>query len=178
MHQKYQVPQFFFLLHRLLVRLLNFIQSAKQGFRIVLSCFIHHFNGGECHVQQPDGGIRQTAVFHIPLGKAHAFGDSLLADFYMVVVHILFLYGVQHLNGGLHVRLIDLYHLKTAVKGMVRLDDLTVFVNGGGTYHGQVAMRQFGFQHISGTRISLPAIQQYMDFINKQDGVVRLALFQ
>ena len=60
---------------------------------------------------------------------------------------------------------------------MVRFDDLTVFVNGGGTYHGQVAVRQFGFQHISGTRISLTAIQQYMDFINKQNGVVYAAKF-
>ena len=60
---------------------------------------------------------------------------------------------------------------------MVRLDDLTVFVNGSGAYHGQVTVRQFGFQHISGARIPLPAIQQYMDFINKQDSVVDAAKF-
>ena len=43
---------------------------------------------------------------------------------------------------------------------MVRLDDFAVFVNGGGTDDGQVAVRQFGFQYISSTGISLPVVQQ------------------
>ena len=61
---------------------------------------------------------------------------------------------MQHLYGGLQVRLIDLHHLKTAVERMVRLYNLTVFVNGGGADNGQVAVRQFGLQHIAGAGIA------------------------
>ena len=60
---------------------------------------------------------------------------------------------------------------------MVRLDDFAVFVNGGGTDDGQVAVRQFGFQYISRTGISLSVVQQYMDFVNKQDCIVDIPQF-
>lgn len=60
---------------------------------------------------------------------------------------------------------------------MVRLDDFAVFVNSGGTDDGQVAVRQFGFQYISRTGISLSVVQQYMDFVNKQDCIVDIPQF-
>ena len=55
--------------------------------------------------------------------------------------------------------------------------DLAVFVNGGGADDGQVAVRQFGFQYIPRTGISLPVVQQYVDFVNKQDGIVDIPQF-
>ena len=58
---------------------------------------------------------------------------------------------------------------------MVRLYNLTVFVNGGGADNGQVAVRQFGLQHIAGAGIALPAVQQDMNLVNEQDGVVNAA---
>ena len=153
------------------------IQSGQQSLRVLFPCFIDHLDGGKRHIQQTDGGVRQTAVFHVPLGKTYTFGYGIVADSYLMVVHILFLHGVQHLDGGLYVRLAYLHGFETAAESMVRLNDLAVFVNGGGADDRQVAVRQFGFQYIPRTGISLPVVQQYVDFVNKQDGIVDIPQF-
>ena len=94
MHYEKQRFQFFGLFLKVLFVLFYFIQPGQQGLHILLSCFIDHLDGGERHVQQTDGGIRQTAVFDIPFGKTDTFGYGFVADSYMMVVHVLFLHGV------------------------------------------------------------------------------------
>ena len=80
----------------------------------------------------------------------------------------------NHADGRCFIRFSKFQFLKTAVESLIRFNHLTVFIRSSGSYNSDVTFCKFRSQYTRRTAISLPRINQSMQFVYKENGFINI----
>jgi hypothetical protein len=121
---------------------------------------------------RPNGSgpyVNNFAVFN----ELHGSNDGIALNTYLVVVLITFLQTSQDADAGEGVWLIHHDRLETTLQGLVLLEILLVFVEGGGTNAAQLTSCQCRLQDVGSihSTFALTSAYQCVYLIDKQDDV-------
>ena len=108
-----------------------------------------NFDFGSCFINQINGLVRQKSIGDVAMAKLCRCHDGRIGNVNAVVNFVLFLQATQNGNGSLHTGLAHQDLLKTALKGGIFFDVLTIFVQGGGTHTVQLTPCQCRLEHVA-----------------------------
>ena len=123
--------------------------------------------------------IGQIAVADIARGKFHGRVNRFVCDFYLVVRLVFITQAFEDFDGFFFGRLADGNRLEPAFKRRVLFNMFAVFFNRGRADHLQFPAGKRGFQNVGGVHCAFgtAGADEGMDFINKQNDVVRRFYF-
>ena len=146
---------------------MDFVQGLWFGVTL-------HTQFGRSLVNQVDGLVGEVAVGDVTRREAHGLDHGLVLDTDVVVVLVALLQATQDGDGSRLVGLIHHYLLESALQGLVGLEVLLVFVEGGGAHATQFATCQSRLQDVGGIHRALTAAcaHQGVDLVDEEDDVV------